>query len=133
MDRTVEMCAGGHKLSWNHAISDNCHPPVDIVQECFKGFDALSNATLQYIPLIGGNDAWDNIQGKRPLLPRVVERHATVQEGSGHGIGPGGDIRQGKLAESPGNLTIGSSGNVALGKHLVIGTAARGGLGVILE
>ena len=133
VDRPVEMGAGGDELAWNHAIGHYGHPPVNVVEECFKCFDPLGNSAFEHIPLVSRDDTRDDVQGEGTLLPRVVESDATVQEGPCHGVGTGGDICEGKLAERTGDLTVGFSGNVAGGKHLVVGSTACSGLGVILE
>ncbi|MCY1225057.1 hypothetical protein D9M72_372460 [compost metagenome] len=133
MDLAVEVGTGGDELARNDAVSHHGHLVVDIVEEGLEGADPLGHALLQDGPFVGRDHAGDDNQRKRAFLPCEVEGDTAVQEGPGHRIGPGGHIGERKFTESPGDLPVGLPGFLAGGEHLVVGTGAAGGLGVILE
>ena len=129
----VEVRARRDELARDDAVGDHGHLVVDVIEEGFKGADALGHTAFQDAPLIGGDHAGDDVQGEGPFLTREVEGHAAVQEGPGHGIGAGADVSQREFAQGQGHLPVGSPGLLAGGKHLVVGAGAAGGLGVFLE
>jgi hypothetical protein len=133
VDLPVEVGAGGDQLPGDHAVGHHGHLVVHVVEEGLEGADPLGHAALQHVPLPRRNDPGDDVERKRALFPREVERHTAVQEGAGHRVGTGAHVGEGELAEGVRHLPVRVPGLLPRGEHLVVGSGPAGGHGVILE
>jgi hypothetical protein len=92
-----------------------------------------ASSALQHIPFRRGNDPGNDIQRERALLTGEIKSDTTVQEGAGHRIGACADIGKGEFTKGLRHLLIRAPGLLSGGEHLVVGSGAAGGHGVILE
>jgi hypothetical protein len=133
VDLAVEVRTGGHQLPRDHAVGHYGHFVVHVIKEGLERAHALCHAALQHIPFRRGDDPGDDVQRERALLTGEIKGDTTVQEGAGHRVGSCADVGEGELAKGVRHLLIRAPGLLSGGEHLVVGSGAAGGHGVILE
>ena len=120
----AEMLSGKDVVRRDHAVLHDLLVVIDVVQEEVEGGDALHEAPLEMLPLLGWDDAGDEIERKDPLGALLVavnvERDALPKEGQVHGASLLIELSRSELVEQT-------------GEFLVVGTQLARGDGHLVE
>ena len=124
-DTTVEVRRARDQPARYHPVGEDLARPVDVGQEPLEREDALAHPGFDDGPLVGVDDARDEIERKGTLLARVGERDALIVEGP---VGRGAPDLEVIPREGPQHLVQGlvvGPGLVRPREHLVPGACRR--------
>ena len=71
----------------NHAVGEELTRSVRVGEESLEREHALSHAALNVVPVVGLDQAGDDVEGKRPLLAGNAEGDALLEIGRGQRVG----------------------------------------------
>ena len=112
-----------HQLRGDDVVAEAFLLLVDVQQEEVEGGDALDEPVLEELPLRGGNDAGDEIEGEDALeailLPVDGERDALVHEGEALQALAARHVVQGERLEDGDERGVVRPGRARAPEHLV--------------
>ena len=89
---TVEVLARGHQAARQHVIAQDSLLAVNVREEQLERLHSLLDTLFQPRPLLGGDDAWHQIQREGSFLPGQRKRHTLVDECASECVGTRGEV-----------------------------------------